>query len=125
MVQEEEDRILVSDSFAVRIRVGQEIDLNYAYITDGSTARMIADLPSDETGYIFTAERTNRMDQYLGNGVYICEDIRQEMPEMLGDFHYLESEEAMNNLMEFSKELIRAFADEGEELPEYSWAYAE
>lgn len=125
MVQEEEDRILVSDSFAVRIRVGQEIDLNYAYITDGSTARMIADLPSDETGYIFTAERTNRMDQYLGNGVYICEDIRQEMPEMLGSFHYLESEEAMNNLLEFSKELIRAFADEGEELPEYSWAYAE
>ena len=30
---------------------------------------------------------------------------------------YLESEEAMNNLLEFTKELIRAFADEGEELP--------
>ena len=125
MVQEEEDRILASDSFTLHIRVGKDIDLNYAYIMDGSTARMIADLPSDETGYIFTAERTNRMNQYLGSGLYIYDDIRQEAPEMLGFFHYLESEEAMNNLIEFSKELIRAFADEGEALPEFSWAYAE
>lgn len=122
---QEEDRILVSDSFTLRIRVGQELDLNYAYISDGSTVRMITDLESDETGYICTAVRTNETDQYLGNGFYVYDDIRSEEPEMVGYFHYLESEEAMNNLLEFSLQMIQAFSDADEELPEFSWSYAE
>ena len=122
---QEEDRILVSDSFTLRIRVGQELDLNYAYISDGSTVRMITDLESDETGYIYTAVRTNETDQYLGNGLYVYDDIRSEEPEMVGYFHYLESEEAMNNLLEFSLQMIQVFSDADEELPEFSWSYAE
>lgn len=123
-INREEDRILVSDSFTLHIRVGRELDLSYAYISDGSTARMITDLESDETGYLCTLERTNATNQYLGNGLYVYDDIRSEMPEMVGYFHYLESEEAMNSLMEFSKQMILAFSDD-DEVPEFSWSYAE
>ena len=122
---QDEDRILVSDSFTLHIRVGQELDLNYAYISDGTTVQMIADLEADETGYIFTAERTDAMNQYLGSGIYVYDDIRSEMPEMVGYFHYLESEEAMDNLLEFSRQMVLAFSDDDAELPEFSWSYAE
>lgn len=122
---QQEDRILVSDSFTLHIRVGQELDLNYAYISDGTTSRMIADLEQDETGYICTLERTDAMNQYLGSGIYVYDDIRSEVPEMVGYFHYLESEEAMNNLMEFSRQMVLAFSDGDEEQPEFSWSYAQ
>lgn len=124
-VNREEDRILASDSFTLHIRVGRDIDLNYAYISDGSTARMITDLESDETGYICRVERTNAMNQYLGNGLYVYDDIRSKAPGMVGYFHYLESEEAMNGLMEFSRQMVLAFTDGDEAQPEFSWAYAE
>ena len=65
------------------------------------------------------------MNQYLGNGLYVYDDIRSEEPEMVGYFHYLESEEAMNDLLEFSLQMIQAFSDADEELPEFSWSYAE
>ena len=86
---------------------------------------MLTDLEADETGYILTAERTNATNQYLGSGVYVFGDIRSEEPEMVGFFHYLESEEALDDLLEFSRMMIMAFSDDDEELPELSWSYAE
>lgn len=124
-------KVLCGDSeVKLRIRIGQDVDANYAYISDGSKNIMLGDLEHDDQGYLYTPNSTideNDIASMLGENIAVFPSIlKVQESAPLTSLSYQLSEDTLDFYVEYISALIESMAEgNGIEAPDITWKWAD
>lgn len=114
--------IVNSDTMTLRIRIGQDVQSNLAYVSDIFTETLLSSLPQDETGYLYHYDKaapTNVPIPYRMVTAYA--DVLTDTPEEIGMIIFCDSEAAMD---EFQALMNSMLGQESIDM-QMSWWYAD
>ncbi len=117
-----------SSTVKLRIRIGQNVDARYAYISDGSNYIMLNDLEHDDEGYLYTPDITmdeNDASTMIGKSISVFPSVlKVQESEPLASLMFQTSEESMNYFVEYFNALLGSQLEENEE-PPLTWSWAD
>ena len=115
-------------SVKLRIRIGKDVDVAHAYLSDGSTNIMLSDLERDDEGYIYVPvteidENTIDLSAFVGKNISVYASVMQRSEDTmpLATLNFQLSEDTMDMFVEF---LNMAFGSELEQAgATITWSY--
>ncbi len=124
--------LLDGSSVKLRIRIGQNVDFDHAYLTDGSRYIMLNELEHDDEGYLYTPDaiiNENDLSTMLGKNISVFPSVlKVQESEPLTTLSYQLSEETMDAFVEYFNTLISGMAEErgdSGEIPTFTWRWAD
>lgn len=119
-------------SVKLRIRIGQDVDFEHAYLSVGSNYIMLNELEHDDEGYLYTPNsifNEDDMSSIMGVNVSVFPSVlKVQESTPLATFSYQPSEESMDSYVTYLDELIRsmAVAQNPDGKPEhFTWSWAD
>lgn len=115
----------------VRIRIGQDVDFEHAYLSDGSQYIMLNELKHDDEGYLYTPHTTvdeNDVSSMLGVKLNVFPSVMTKTEERvpLTTLSYQLSEETLDFYVDYLNTLLGGMAVEGDtEVPPLTWRWAD
>lgn len=114
-------------SVKLRIRIGQDVDVNYAYLADGSQYIMLSELEHDDEGYLYTPDLhvdEEDLSTMLGKNITVFPSVMQiEESLPMATLSFQTSEETMDFFVEYFNALFGSMVeDDG---AEFTWAWAD
>ena len=116
-------------SVKLRIRLGQDVDLEHAYLRDGSRYIMLNELEHDDEGYLYTPNATadeNDISTMLGENISVFPtvlNVQDDTP--LTTLTYQLSEETLDYYIEYLNTMFGGMAGESGDVPVLSWKWAD
>ena len=129
----ERSKVLVGEPpVKIRIRIGDEIDANYAFLYPDENGMLLRDLPHDELGYLLEMTPMNQ-EGILTSSVVVYADAMLPFGQIVPEesFYFYISEQAFDSNVDAYNADLEAKKAEFPELKEtlgdtqYTWAYAD
>ena len=123
----EEYDVVRTGTLTLRVRIGEDVNENLAFVVDGDDYTMLNELETDENGYLYPVDLSLPEEASLDGrviGVCACIIDRGEGLYLSDALVFQPSEAAMDALTDELRELSKLYAEDGDAWT-IDWAYAD
>ena len=119
--------VVQNGTLTLRVRIGEDVNEDLAFVVDGDNYTMLNELETDENGYLYPVDLSISEEASLdGRAIGVCACIidRGEGLYLSDALVFQPSETAMDALADELRELSKLYAEDGDAWT-IDWAYAD